>query len=49
MIHNAAGIDVVKVINGADHMAMLSKPQQLFLFLIEIVGKQINLASLQSK
>lgn len=38
MIQNA-GIDAVKVINGADHMAMLSKPQELCLSLLEIADK----------
>jgi hypothetical protein len=38
MIQNA-GIDEVKLINGADHMAMLSKPQELCLSLVEIAHK----------
>ncbi|PNX88858.1 polyneuridine-aldehyde esterase, partial [Trifolium pratense] len=38
MVQNA-GIDEVKVINGADHMAMLSKPQELCLSLLEIAQK----------
>ncbi|CAK8539792.1 unnamed protein product [Lathyrus sativus] len=38
MIQNA-GIDVVNVINGADHMAMLSKPQELRVCLLDIVEK----------
>jgi pimeloyl-ACP methyl ester carboxylesterase len=38
MIQNA-GIDEVKVINGADHMPMLCKPQQLCLSLVEIADK----------
>ncbi|CAK8539789.1 unnamed protein product [Lathyrus sativus] len=40
MIQNA-GIDVVNVINGADHMAMLSKPQQLCLSLLGIANKYV--------
>ncbi|XP_058772776.1 polyneuridine-aldehyde esterase-like [Vicia villosa] len=40
MIQNA-GIDVVKVINEADHMAMLSKPQELCLSLVEIANKHV--------
>ncbi|KAL5099334.1 hypothetical protein RYX36_003661 [Vicia faba] len=38
MIQNA-GIDFVKVINGSDHMPMLSKTQELCLFLLEIANK----------
>ncbi|KAL5073266.1 hypothetical protein RYX36_012250 [Vicia faba] len=38
MIQNTE-IDVVKVINGADHMAMLSKPQELCLSLLDIADK----------
>ncbi|CAK8539787.1 unnamed protein product [Lathyrus sativus] len=38
MIQNA-GIDVVEVINGSDHMAMLSKPQELCLSLLDIADK----------
>ncbi|XP_058772780.1 polyneuridine-aldehyde esterase-like [Vicia villosa] len=38
MIQNAE-IDVVDVINGADHMAMLSKPQELCLSLLDIADK----------
>ncbi|KAL5099335.1 hypothetical protein RYX36_003662 [Vicia faba] len=40
MIQNA-GIDIVKVIDGADHMAILSKPQELCLSLLEIADKYI--------
>ncbi|XP_058772777.1 polyneuridine-aldehyde esterase-like [Vicia villosa] len=40
MIQNA-GIDVVNVMNGADHMAMLSKPQELCLSLLDIVNKYV--------
>jgi pimeloyl-ACP methyl ester carboxylesterase len=38
MIQNA-GIDEVKLINGADHMVMLSKPQELCLSLVEMADK----------
>ncbi|CAJ2646264.1 unnamed protein product [Trifolium pratense] len=38
MIQNA-GIDEVKVINGADHMAIVSKPQELCSSLLEIADK----------
>ncbi|XP_058777943.1 polyneuridine-aldehyde esterase-like [Vicia villosa] len=40
MIQNA-GIDVVKVVDGADHMTILSKPQELCLSLFEIADKYI--------
>ncbi|KAI4357050.1 hypothetical protein L6164_001026 [Bauhinia variegata] len=38
MIQNA-GIDHVEEINGADHMAMLSKPQELYNALLKIADK----------
>ncbi|KAI5439179.1 hypothetical protein KIW84_024817 [Lathyrus oleraceus] len=38
MIQNG-GIDVVNVVNGADHMAMFSKPQELCVCLLDIVDK----------
>lgn len=38
MIQNA-GIDVVRVIKGADHMVMLCKPQELCLSLLEIADE----------
>ncbi|XP_058772775.1 polyneuridine-aldehyde esterase-like [Vicia villosa] len=41
MIQNA-GIDVLKVIDGADHMPMLSKPQELSLSLLEIANKFVT-------
>lgn len=34
-----AGVEEVDVIEGADHMAMLSKPQELFSYLLDIVEK----------
>ena len=41
MIQNAGGFEVVKEINGADHMVMLSKPQELCQNLLQIADKYI--------
>ena len=33
------GVDEVHVIEGADHMVMFSKPQELFRYLLEVADK----------